>query len=243
MGGCRRRLTNTWYKLWNSNTSISNYSGESVPKFTIGSELSVWEYMYKNVPSIPPKLLWSTSINMTGDDIEFQLSDMGCMSLSDGDTNWELCTSFTTSTSATIIEDTVDVLAEAVEDQSDDGTTILGLSLVWFIFCGLLVLCAVLLVLRCFVTCRLECMFRDSDWVGSREIVAADKREHEQKLRHETMSQFISVDMQLTPRDYVGGSELREGMKSVSVESKHAVTAGDGDMETVEQLDMWANIQ
>merc|ERR1711951_70740 len=84
--------------MWNTGTAIYNYSGVSVPEFTIDSDgtLSIWEFVYKNVPSILPYLLWSKTTNATGDVVLHLSSNLGCLSLngSDDGTGWELCGSW-----------------------------------------------------------------------------------------------------------------------------------------------------
>jgi len=103
--GCRRRrrLTNIWYDVWNSNTShiMADQSGESVPKFTINADgtMSIWEFMDQNASSNSARLLWTQNTNVSGNDLVLTLNAGGCLSLIHNEadsvgTEWTFCGSF-----------------------------------------------------------------------------------------------------------------------------------------------------
>merc|ERR1719464_446167 len=81
--GCRRRMRRLaawgWYDGWSSNSShaLTNYSGESIPKFVFDTEgtMTVWEYMYKNVPAIKPIQLWTMETNVSGASLVLALDN------------------------------------------------------------------------------------------------------------------------------------------------------------------------
>lgn len=212
----RRRLVDVWPFLWNTNTSIFNYSGESVPKFQVDVDgtLSVWEFVYKNVPSITPYLLWSTATNITGNDVVLTLSDSGCLSLS-GDTDdmeWELCPTFeeqtdsdtetSTTTSHPIVTDSV-VTEDAVVLEEDGG-----LMSNWWAWILLLISVALVIWMGiCVKRCYFDAIELEKGWTHSDDIIAEEARR----------------------RQHIAGLSM-----------DHSNSSMKGDYETEKQLELWS---
>merc|ERR1719334_228096 len=100
--GCRRRrLQNIWYFGWSSDSPIYNVSGQSVPKFTMDTDgtLSIVEYVngYTSTDASGESIsLWTVSTGISGNDINIEMSDSGCLTVTGGSSGakWELCSTF-----------------------------------------------------------------------------------------------------------------------------------------------------
>jgi len=77
---------------------IGDDAGQSVPKFTMDTDgtLSILEYV-SGADSPSALVLWSVSTGISGDDINIEMSDSGCLTVTGGSTStkWELCSTFT----------------------------------------------------------------------------------------------------------------------------------------------------
>ena len=103
-GGGRRLIDEdehpqTWYEGWQTNTTLYNYSGQSVPKFYIDDgKMIIMEYLYQYAESLKPIEIWSSEIISNGDleseqDTVLTLNNRACLSLNNGDL-WQHCSVF-----------------------------------------------------------------------------------------------------------------------------------------------------
>jgi len=157
--GCRRRrrLTNIWYDVWNSNTShiMADQSGESVPKFTINADgtMSIWEFMDQNASSNSARLLWTQNTNVSGNDLVLTLNAGGCLSLIHNEadsvgTEWTFCGSFIWRRTTTLSVDQ-NGLGDDNKIESNDGEK----RLLWTMV-GLVLLAALCLLMAFYLQVR-----------------------------------------------------------------------------------------
>jgi len=126
--GCRRRrrrLQNVWHYGWSSDTVIGDDAGQSVPKFTMDTDgtLSILEYV-SGAESSNALVLWSVSTGISGDDINIEMSDSGCLTVTGGSTStkWELCSTFTSEPgSYTISGSALETLPQSTTTTTTDG--------------------------------------------------------------------------------------------------------------------------
>ena len=244
--GCRRRrLQNIWYFGCNSNTSIYNYSGQSVPKFTLETDgtLSIWEYIYRNVPSIPPLLLWSINTGITGNNLEFGLSNSGCLSLNkvNGDSEdpnvpkWELCSTFdSVPNHFTISGSAVDTLLGSIStsttmtqiiatETSLESTGSIGMDSAKLDVVStnsrwtLIVLSGILVLMLCIIIVICVCIRKrcqgEDKWISSDEIM---KEAMEQKVAAADSGEF-EVEMEGIEGDLQTSQQLEQWSRQMSL--------------------------
>jgi len=226
----RRSLLSEWSIEWQSNSSLFNYSGESVAEFTMDSTsgaLVIWEYFFKNTPSIPPMLIWSMDTNVTADNMQFTLSDSGCFSLSESDSDsnsddsdWRMCIndgSEDVSTSTMTTTDATDAVEVDTLSVAEDG---IGAVWMWVIV-GLNALVA----LCCLVYCGWKQYDERRGWHHSREFNLAEaqlRKARDVEMQNSTVSGMDGLGI---PDPEAGITEKRS-------------IPGDGDREA-RQIEEW----
>ena len=176
----RRRLQTdyTWYIGWQTNTSLFNYSKESLPKFVIQDDgLYILEYAYKGWEGRTIEL-WSTKFSQIwsdSDDRSFtlSLSNFACLTLTENsfESNlWNECAQFPFSVGEEGITSTVSdgknttSVGDAQEEINLVGDNGIETEKLWW-FWLLIILCILILMALCFGIRKYYCGTNEQRWI------------------------------------------------------------------------------